>query len=185
MSIYLTIIPIVYIIITYNFNYFRSIHCLTLSLFSLHNTLKYKNITDFDNNTFFENQNEFKMISFYSLLYLAVDLIRLYLTKQLRNDLLLHHFIVFIWICHNLNTGITSFCLLCEVLTCAYFLDIKYQPLFRILCIIIIRYPVWLITAFSNYCMPGSFNFFVLNFMMILDSYWLYANIKNYLIKIA
>ena len=157
-------------------NYFRSFHCLILSCLSIYNTYNHGySILDTNNNYIFENDWWFKLITNYALIYLIIDMNN----ALQRKDLLIHHVLVWFWIYVNYSSGITSWCILNEIITATGFLtNVKIQYTLRIFIVILIRYPVWTMTLMSNYfgfsTLKEIFNLVILIFMMLLDLFWLY-----------
>lgn len=178
-SIYSLLFFIFLLKITYNLspNNFRCLHCGFLSSISFFNTLSY-NYSILDPESNFNDDTKISSISFYLIAYLLFDL----KNSLERMDLFIHHILVLFWAGVNFSTGITSFCIANEFISTAYLIsDLRKQLIYRIIVILFLRLPIWIITLCSKYYFfvnydyyHNIFNAFVLQSMILLDFIWLF-----------
>lgn len=167
-----------------NVNTFRGFHCLCLCICSLYN-LSVIDFATLYTQTVVSNV-EIYLICNYLFIYLIYDL----KNTLARYDLFIHHIVVILWVYINFSTTIASVCILNEVVTCSYLIsNPKTQWLFRIIIVIFIRYPIWVLVYIATYN-ATHMSFYallvskiIIHIMLVLDLIWLRKYVKNYLIS--
>jgi len=163
-------------------NYFRGLHCGILSGFSFANSVYFREKI-IDPKVSLYDEQPIINISLYLIFYIFFDL------KNCvdRADLLIHHIFVLLWAVVNFGTGITSFCIINEIISTAYFISsLLPQMIYRMLCITFIRFPVWLTVYYSNYYFYENYDYYrnifnasILNAIIYLDMFWFVKYIEK------
>lgn len=153
-------------------NKVRAINCLLFFIYSSYLTTKYK--LNLLNPSFYFD--EIRYIMYYLNTYLIIDLF--YIKNRI--DLYIHHILFVINLYFNWN-GLTVIFLLNECITIAYLLPIKYQKLYRFICLTFIRLPIWTVYYFTDYYFYEKYSlihnytsFIGVSSIICMDIYWNY-----------
>lgn len=159
-------------------NTYRGANCLLVTFYSLHCMLKYKKKLLDPSFKF----SEFYYLNSYIVLYMLYDMINIFKTKRV--DLFLHH-VMGLANCYFYANGLTTIVAFNEIITIAYLLPQQYQKIYRILCILFVRIPIWTTYYVTDYYFTPHFSLihnylltFTFMFTILLDTYWLKQNLK-------
>lgn len=168
---------------------FRSFFCFFISTLSLCFSVCYWNhllLTPLDS-TYLST-----IINQLMLSYMLVDIIYLAITtniKEIRIELIFHHVICICLYGAFYDKSIMAFCALGEILSAFNWIGILYPQyewsikLFRLYSILFIRFFVWTFTLvfLYRYNWLFWFGFISIIFFIILDCYWIWLIISNYI----
>lgn len=185
---------------------FRSVHCSSLALLSLKNTMYYgKSILDpyhslqtihLQSNQLNTTSNGYghedfhlkclTIIPIYFIVYIFYDLKHCHK----RIDLLIHHTICLLWVYVNINhlVGFISFNILAEGITFAYTINtLKNQLIYRLIFTFFVRFPIWIISSYYYYFFSYNihntliylFNHTIMFIMILMDCVWFSQNLKK------
>lgn len=132
-----------------------------------------------------------QFINLLMLSYMLVDTIYLLIKPPYRFELLLHHFICVIIYSMYSDYQILSFCAGCEILSAFNWVGIIFpniewtSKMFRLYSILFIRLFIWIYTMIFLTNVVVGFRYWIvmilLGIFLLLDIYWLWIIVKNYL----